>query len=98
MVHDHGGLANKQPWPACRGYLQTIGNELVYVVQASSDGRNDNFRMPLTELQEVKVNLLPIRNLQAFHIKVNGKSFNFIPTQFSTGQAVAEIQRAMARR
>jgi hypothetical protein len=98
VVHDHGGLANKQPWPACRGYLQTIGNELVYVVQASSDGRNDNFHMPLTELQEVKVNLLPIRNLQAFHIKVNGKSFNFIPTQFSTVQAVAEIQRAMARR
>lgn len=98
VVHDHGGLANTQVWPACRGYLQTVGNELVYTVLATNDGRNDNFRIPMAQLQEVKTNVLPIRNLQAFHVKINGKSLNFIPTQFSTLQAVSEIQRAMSRR
>jgi hypothetical protein len=97
VIHDHGGLANTREWFACRGYLQTIGNELVYVVQATNDGRNDSFRVPLTDITELKVNVLPIRNLQAFHIKMGGKNFNFVPTQFSTMQSVSEIQRAIRR-
>jgi eukaryotic-like serine/threonine-protein kinase len=97
VIHDHGGLANNREWFACRGYLQTIGNELVYVVQATNDGRNDNFRIPLTDVQEVKANVLPIRTLQAFHVKIGGKSFNFVPQGFSPVQAVSEIQRAMRK-
>jgi hypothetical protein len=94
VIHDHGGLANTAKWFACRGYLQTVGNELVYTVTATDDGRNDSFRVPLSDITELKVNVLPIRNLQAFHIKMNGKNFNFVPTQFSTVQSVSEIQRA----
>ncbi|HEY4364602.1 MAG TPA: protein kinase [Bryobacteraceae bacterium] len=97
VIHDHGGLANTPVWPACRGYLQTVGNDLVYVVLATDDGRNDNFKIPLTEIQEIKTNVLPIRQRQAFHLKIGGKNFNFVPTAFSTLQAVSEIQRAIRK-
>jgi len=97
VIHDHGGLANTPVWPACRGYLQTVGNDLVYVVLATDDGRNDNFKIPLTEIQEIKTNVLPIRQRQAFHLKIGGKNFNFVPTAASTLQAVSEIQRAMRK-
>jgi serine/threonine protein kinase len=95
VIHDHGGMANTPVWPACRGYLQTVGNELVYLVTGTDDGRNDNFRIPLSEVQEVKANVLPIRQRQAFHVKIGGKSFNFVPTSTTPLLAVSEIQRAM---
>jgi hypothetical protein len=89
--HDHGFAQNG--WPQCWGQLQVMGNHLQYRVIGSSDGRRDDFDVQLSQVQEVRVNRIPIRNLQAFHVTVNGQNFNFIPQGTSSAQAVVAIQQ-----
>jgi hypothetical protein len=87
--HDHGFAASG--WPQCWGKLQVMGNHLQYRVIGSSDGRRDDFDVLLSQVQQVQPNRMPIRNLPAFHMIVNGQNFNFVPQGTSPAQAVAAI-------
>ncbi len=91
--HDHGFAQNG--WPQCWGQLQVMGNHLIYRVIGTSDGRRDDFDVQLSQVQEVKINRILIRNLQAFHVTANGQNFNFVPQGTSSVQAVASIQQTL---
>jgi serine/threonine-protein kinase len=76
LFHDHGPGV---PWPRCWGQLQIGGGRVVYHVLGASDGRRDDFVAPVSAITDVRVNMIPIRGHPAFHMRVNGQVFNFIP-------------------
>jgi serine/threonine protein kinase len=80
LYHDHGVLnGNKYVWPSCWGQLQIGGGKVVYHVLGTSDGRRDDFVVPVSAVEEVRVNRIPIRGRPAFHMRINGQIFNFVP-------------------
>jgi hypothetical protein len=94
--HDHG--FSQVGWPQCWGQLMVVGNTLQYRVIGTSDGRRDPFNVSLSQLQDVRMNRAPIRNVAAFHVTINGRVFNFVPQGMPAAQAVFAIQqRAGAR-
>jgi len=82
VYHDHGLIgANQYTWPSCWGQLQIGGGKVVYHVLGTADGRRDDFVVPVSAVDDVKVNRLPIRGRAAFHMRINGQNFNFVPAQ-----------------
>jgi len=80
LFHDHGvAVGTGVPWPRCWGQLQIGGGRVVYHVLGTSDGRRDDFVAPVSAITDVRVNMIPIRGHPAFHMRVNGQVFNFIP-------------------
>ena len=80
VYHDHGLVgANQYTWPSCWGQLQIGGGKVVYHVLGTADGRRDDFVVAVSAVDEVKVNRMPIRGRQAFHMRINGQNFNFVP-------------------
>jgi hypothetical protein len=98
VVHDHGGALNAYAWPSCSGVLQVVGSNLRYTVSRTSDGRSDAFEIPLSQIEEVKMNKMRIRNQVVFHITARGQHLNFVPVGVAAAQAVAEIEGAVGRR
>ena len=81
LYHDHGVLSgNQYVWPSCWGQMQIGGGRVVYHVLGTSDGRRDDFVVPVSAVQEVRVNRVPIRGRPAFHMRINGQTFNFVPS------------------
>jgi len=94
VYHDHGVVAGAMAvWPRCWGQLQIVGGRAVYRVLGTSDGRRDDFSVPVSAVEEVKVNRLPIRGRAAFHLRINGKVFNFIPGSGMPIQYVEAIEQ-----
>jgi hypothetical protein len=94
--HDHG--FTQAGWAQCWGQLMVVGNSLQYRVAGTSDGRRDGFNVSLSQLQDVRMNRVPIRNFAAFHVTINGRIFNFVPQGMPVAQAVFAIrQRSGAR-
>ena len=89
---------NAYAWPSCSGVLQVVGSNLRYIVSRTSDGRSDPFEIPLSQIEEVKMNKMRIRNQVVFHITVRGQHLNFVPVGVAAAQAVAEIEGAVGRR
>ena len=80
VYHDHGlAGANRFNWPSCWGQLQIGGGKMVYHVLGTSDGRRDDFVVPVSAVDDVQVNRLPIHGRAAFHMRINGQNFNFVP-------------------
>jgi hypothetical protein len=94
--HDHG--VPSTVWMQCWGQLLVSGNHLQYRVSGSDDGRRDDFNVPLSQLQDVRMNRMLIRNLPAFHVTINGRVFNFIPQGTTAPQAVFAIQQRIGAR
>ena len=89
--HDHG--FSQAGWAQCWGQLMVVGNSFEYRVMGTSDGRRDGFNVPLSLLQDVRMNRTPIRNLAAFHVTINGRVFNFVPQGLPAAQAVFAIRQ-----
>jgi serine/threonine-protein kinase len=96
VQHDHGFAPNI--WPQCWGQLQVVGNHLQYRVVGTSDGRRDDFDVLSSQVQEAGVNRMLIRNLQAFHVTINGRVLNFIPRSLPAPQAAQTIQQMINAR
>jgi len=80
VYHDHGPVgANLNRWPSCWGQMQIGNGKVVYHVLGTSDGRRDDFVVPVSAVDDVRVNRLPIRGRPAFHMRINGQIFNFVP-------------------
>ena len=80
LYHDHGlAGANRFNWPSCWGQLQIGGGKMVYHVLGTSDGRRDDFVVPVSAVDDVQVNRLPIHGRAAFHMRINGQNYNFVP-------------------
>jgi hypothetical protein len=94
LFHDHGVIAGRKfLWPSCWGQMQIGGGRVVYRVLGTSDGRRDDFVVPVSAVQEVMVNRVPIRGHQAFHMRINGQIFNFVPASGSPVLFVNVIQQ-----
>jgi serine/threonine-protein kinase len=94
LYHDHGVRTGNQPgWPSCWGRMQIGGGRVVYHVLGTSDGRRDDFVAPVSAVEEVKVNRVPIRGHPAFHMRINGQNFNFIPASGSPVLFVNTIEQ-----
>ena len=94
VVHDHqGALGNTAVWLSCWGQIQVSGGRLRYVVTGSTDNRRDNFDIALSDIQEAKLNRMPIRARPSFHIRVGGQTLNFVPANATTSQIVGEIEQ-----
>ena len=96
VMHDHGGALNSAMWPACLGGLQVTNGMLVFTVVRTTDGRRDDFQVPVNQVGEIKMNRLPIRRQPAFHIVVRGQHLNFVPTGMGAPQAVSQLESAIA--
>jgi hypothetical protein len=94
--HDHG--FSQVGWAQCWGQLMVVGNSLQYRVVGTSDGRRDGFNIPLSLLQDVRMNRTPIRNFPAFHVTINGRIFNFVPQGMPVAQVVFAIQQRVGAR
>ena len=97
VVHDHGGAFNAYAWPSCYGVLQVIGGNLRYTVGGTTDGRRDPFDIPLSQVEEVKLNRMRIKNNAVFHVKIRGQSLNFVPNGIAAAAAVAEVESGIGR-
>jgi hypothetical protein len=75
-----------------------VGNSLQYRVVGTSDGRRDGFNIPLSQLQDVRMNRVPIRNFPGFHVTINGRVFNFVPQGMPVAQVVFAIQQRIGAR
>lgn len=94
MAHDHEGLQAFNPydrnWNHCEGTLRLNGQTLRFDTRFPGD----SFVVPLSEIEEMKMNRMPIRGMKAFHIKLrSGRKFNFVSEQ-SADQVIDTIQRA----
>jgi hypothetical protein len=98
VVHDHGGAMNASAWPSCYGALQVVNGMLRYSVAGSVDGRRDAFEIPMSQVQEISLNRVHIKNQPAFHIVIGGKHLNFVTTGMTAAQAVAELRSALSGR
>ena len=98
VVHDHGGVLTTGVWPGCYGVLQVVNGHLRFTAAGSTDNRRDNFEVPVSQIGEIKLNRMPIRNQPAFHIAVGGKHMNFVTTGMAAAQAVGVLQAAVAAR
>jgi serine/threonine protein kinase len=98
VVHDHGGAMNASTWPSCFGALQVVNGVLRYAATGSVDGRVDSFEVPISQVQEVKVNRLRIKNQPAFHMTIQGRHLNFVATSMPATQAAAELEAALTGR
>jgi serine/threonine protein kinase len=94
--HDHG--FSQVGWAQCWGQLMVVGNSLQYRVVGTSDGRRDGFNIPLSQLQDVRMNRVPIRNFPGFHVTINGRVFNFVPQGMPVAQVVFAIQQRIGAR
>jgi serine/threonine-protein kinase len=94
--HDHG--ISQAGWAQCWGQLMVVGNSLQYRVMGTSDGRRDGFNISLSQVQDVRMNRVPIRNFAAFHVTMNGRVFNFVPQSMPAAQAVFAIQQRVSAR
>ena len=80
LYHDHGIAAgNQYVWPSCWGQMQIGNGKVVYHVLGTSDGRRDDFTVPISAVEEVRVNRIPIKGRGAFHMRINGQIYNFVP-------------------
>lgn len=94
LYHDHGLLTGTQyTWPHCWGQMRIAGGQVFFRVLGTSDGRRDDFVVPVSALDEVRVNRMPIQGRPAFHIRVNGQNFNFIPAAGSPIMYVNVIEQ-----
>jgi hypothetical protein len=93
VIHDHGGF-NQYSWPNCSGALQVVNGVLRYTVTGTTDGRRDNFQVPVSEIREIKPNKLMIRKQPAFHVEIGKQHFNFVPMGMTAAQAAMELERA----
>jgi serine/threonine-protein kinase len=94
VYHDHGVRnGNRFAWPSCWGQLQIGGGRVVYHVLGTSDGRRDDFVVPVSAVEGVALNRMPIRGHAAFHMRINGQRFDFIPASGLPIQDVNVIQR-----
>jgi hypothetical protein len=98
VYHDHGlATGNQYTWPSCWGQLQIGGGKVVYHVLGTSDGRRDDFVAPVSAVDEVKVNRVPIRGRPAFHMRINGQNFNFVPASGAPIMFVNVINQWLAK-
>jgi serine/threonine protein kinase len=98
IVHDHGAaFGQNNVWNRCWGQLQVVGGHLQYRVAGTTDGRRDDFDVPLTQVQEAAANKVPIRQQPAFHVTIGGQHYNFIPQGIIPAQAAAAIQREIVQ-
>jgi hypothetical protein len=98
VVHDHGAtFGQNNVWNRCWGQMQVAGDHLQYRVIGSTDGRRDDFDIPLNQVSETAANRIPIRQQPAFHVTIGGQHFNFIPQGFAVVQAVSAIQQQKAQ-
>jgi len=96
VYHDHGVAGgSKYVWPSCWGQLRIAGGQVVYHVLGTSDGRRDDFALPVSAVEEVRVNRLPIRGRPAFHLRIDGKLFNFVPQSGAPIQYVNAIEQSL---
>ncbi|MGA2120306.1 MAG: serine/threonine-protein kinase [Bryobacteraceae bacterium] len=93
VYHDHGVGGGKFLWPSCWGQLQIGGGRVVFHVLGSSDGRRDDFAVAASAVEEVRVNRFPIRGRAAFHMRINGQVFNFVPASGAPIQYVNAIEQ-----
>ena len=94
MAHDHEGLQAFNPydksWNHCEGTLRLNGQTLRFDTRFPGD----SFAVALSEIEEMKMNRMPIRGMKAFHLKLrSGRKFNFVSAE-SADQVIAAIQRA----
>jgi hypothetical protein len=93
LYHDHGVGGGKFLWPSCWGQLQIGGGRVVFHVVGTSDGRRDDFAVAASAVEEVRVNRLPIRGRAAFHLRINGQVYNFVPASGAPIQYVNAIEQ-----
>ena len=89
--HDHGFAP--AGWPQCWGNLVVMNGYLQYRVIGTNDGRRDDFNVPVSQIQEVRLNRGLIRNFPSFHATINGRVFNFVPQGMLAQQAVVLLQQ-----
>jgi len=78
LYHDHGIVAGNQ-YASCWGQMQIGNGKVVFHVLGTSDGRRDDFTVPISAVEDVRVNRIPIKGRAAFHMRINGQIFNFVP-------------------
>ncbi|HYL77932.1 MAG TPA: protein kinase [Bryobacteraceae bacterium] len=99
MVHDHGAtFGQNNVWNRCWGQMQVLGDHLQYRVIGTTDGRRDDFDVPLNQVQEAAANRLPIRTQPAFHVTIGGQHFNFVPQGTSVAQAISVLHQRLQGR
>ena len=96
VVHDHGGALATGVWPGCYGVLQVVNGMLRFNVGGATDGRRDNFEVPVNQVGEIRLNRMRIRNQPAFHIVVRGQHLNFVTTGMAAAQAVSQLEAAVS--
>jgi hypothetical protein len=93
LYHDHGLRPGNKQWAGCWGKMQIGNGRVAYKTLGTTDGRRDDFVVPVSAVDEVKVNLVPIRGRAAFHMRINGQNFNFVPAAGSPVMFVNVIQQ-----
>ena len=95
MAHDHEGIQAFNPydkarqWNHCEGTLKLVGQILRYDTRFPGD----SFAVALSEIEELKMNRMPIHGMKAFHVKLrSGRKFNFVSAE-SADQVISAIQR-----
>ncbi len=93
VMHDHQGLTGYNPydrtWNHCEGVLRIVGRNIRYDTRYAGD----SFEAPFSDIDEIRVNRMPIRNMKAFHVKLNsGRNFNFVARE-SPDRIVSAIQQ-----
>jgi hypothetical protein len=79
LFHDHGVRAGQPGWPRCWGQMQIGGGRVVFKTLGTSDGRRDDFVVPASAVDDVRVNRVGIRGHPSFHMRISGQNFNFVP-------------------
>ena len=95
VMHDHEGLNSFNPydrgWNHCEGVLRVVGKSIRYDTRFAGD----SFEAPLSDIDEIKMNRMPIRGMKAFHVKLkSGRKFNFVARE-SPDRIVSAIQQLM---
>jgi serine/threonine protein kinase len=95
VFHDHEGFNGFNPydkvWNHCEGILRVVGKSIRYETRFAGD----SFEAPFSDIDEIKMNRMPIRNMKAFHLKLkSGRKFNFVARE-SPDRIVSVIQQLM---
>jgi len=95
VMHDHQGLTGYNPydrvWNHCEGILRVVGKSIRYDTRHAGD----SFEAPISDIDEIKMNRMPIRSMKAFHVKLkSGRNFNFVARE-SPDRIVSVIQQLM---
>jgi hypothetical protein len=95
VMHDHQGLMSLNPydrvWNHCEGVLRVVGKTLRYETRYAGD----SFEAPLSDVDEIKMNRMPIQGMKSFRVKLrSGRKFNFVARE-SPDRIVNAIEQLM---